>query len=129
MPPLKSGPCGLILGRTQLVAFRLIRSRSERRTQILPRFFAGRPPAPEDPNRFLAVCALVSDLYCPGYNPNQSVEKNSNPARVAAALQVDSAWIATAVRTELAKEKSKVKNESQPAQKVPTAKPARKPSR
>jgi Peptidase family M28 len=26
-------------------------------------------------NRFLVVCALVSDLYCPGYNPRQSLEK------------------------------------------------------
>ncbi len=24
-----------------------------------------------DLNRFLVVCALVSDLYCPGYNPRQ----------------------------------------------------------
>jgi hypothetical protein len=26
-----------------------------------------------DLNRFLVVCALVSDLYCPGYNPRQSL--------------------------------------------------------
>ena len=24
-----------------------------------------------DPKGFLVVCALVSDLYCPGYNPRQ----------------------------------------------------------
>src|SRR5436305_5875136 len=29
-----------------------------------------------DVNRFLVVCALVSDLYCPGYNPRQSLGKN-----------------------------------------------------
>jgi hypothetical protein len=34
-------------------------------------------------NRFLVVCALVSDLYCPGYNPRQSLEKTSNRARTA----------------------------------------------
>ena len=28
-----------------------------------------------DLNRFLVVCALVSDLYCPGYNPRQPLEK------------------------------------------------------
>src|SRR5438034_9436050 len=31
-----------------------------------------------DLHRFLVICALVSDLYCPGYNPRQSVDKNSN---------------------------------------------------
>ena len=36
-----------------------------------------------DLHRFLVVCALVSDLYCPGYNPRQSLEKNSNLARTA----------------------------------------------
>src|SRR5436853_2212350 len=29
-----------------------------------------------DVNRFLVVCALVSDLYCPGYNPRQSLGKD-----------------------------------------------------
>src|SRR5437667_10702359 len=33
-----------------------------------------------DLHRFLDVCALVSDLYCPGYNPRQALEKNSNLA-------------------------------------------------
>src|SRR5260370_4199385 len=28
--------------------------------------------------RFLVVCALVSDLYCPGYNPRQSLPQTSN---------------------------------------------------
>lgn len=34
-----------------------------------------------DLNGFLVVCALISDLYCPGYNPRQSLEKDSNLAR------------------------------------------------
>jgi hypothetical protein len=37
-----------------------------------------------DLNRFLVMCALVSDLYCPGYNPKQSLEKTSNLSRTAA---------------------------------------------
>ncbi len=82
-----------------------------------------------DLNRFLVICALISDLYCPGYNPRQPLEKNSNLAHAAARYKVDSAKIATGVRAELAKVKSKVKNESQPAQKAPTGKPARKQSR
>jgi len=55
-----------------------------------------------DLNRFLVICALVSDLYCPGYNPRQSLEKSSNLARTAARYRVDSAKITTTVRTDLA---------------------------
>jgi hypothetical protein len=68
-----------------------------------------------DVYRFLVVCALVSDLYCPGYNPRQSLEKNSNLARAAARYKLDSAKIATAVRAELSKPAKKVKHGSQPA--------------
>ncbi len=60
-----------------------------------------------DLNRFLAVCALVSDLYCPGYNPRQSLEKNSNLARTASRYKLDSAKIAHAVRTELSRKGSR----------------------
>jgi ParB family transcriptional regulator, chromosome partitioning protein len=57
--------------------------------------------ASADLNRFLVVCALVSDLYCPGYNPSQSLSKDSNLARTAARYKVDSAKLAAAVRQEL----------------------------
>src|SRR5260370_3678365 len=67
-----------------------------------------------DLNRFLVICALVSDLYCPGYNSRQSLEKNSNLARAAARYKLDSAKIATAVRAELSKPAKKVKHGSQP---------------
>jgi hypothetical protein len=68
-----------------------------------------------DVNRFLVVCALVSDLYCPGYNARQSLEKNSNLARTSARYKVDSAKIATGVRAELSK--VKVNGDGRPAQK------------
>jgi hypothetical protein len=61
-------------------------------------------------NRFLVVCALVPDLYCPGYNPRQPLEKSSNLART-----VDSAKIATGIRAELSK--AKVNGDGRPAQK------------
>jgi ParB family chromosome partitioning protein len=54
-----------------------------------------------DLNRFLVVCALVSDLYCPGYNPRQSLERNSNLARTAARYKLDTTRIAARVRAEL----------------------------
>jgi ParB family transcriptional regulator, chromosome partitioning protein len=66
-----------------------------------------------DLHRFLVVCALVSDLYCPGYNPHQPLAKDSNLARAAARYKVDSAKITAAVRTELSKAKAK-----SPAQKT-----------
>src|SRR5256714_5417535 len=42
-----------------------------------------------DVNRFLVVCAFVSDLYCAGYNPTQSPEKNSNLVRTGAPYKID----------------------------------------
>jgi ParB family chromosome partitioning protein len=55
-----------------------------------------------DLHRFLVVCALVPDLYCPGYDPRQPLAKPSNLARTAARYKVDTTKITTAVRTELA---------------------------
>ena len=60
-----------------------------------------------DLHRFLVVCALVSDLYCPGYNPAQALAKDSNLARAAARYKVDSAKITAALRTELTKARAK----------------------
>jgi ParB family transcriptional regulator, chromosome partitioning protein len=54
-----------------------------------------------DLNRFLVGCALVSDLYCPGYNLSQPLSKDSNLARTAARYKVESAKLAAAVREEL----------------------------
>ena len=66
-----------------------------------------------DLNRFLVVCALVSDLCCPGYNPRQSLAKDSNLARAAARYKIDAAKLATAVRVELSKPKSRAKHPAQ----------------
>ena len=82
-----------------------------------------------DVHRFLVVCALVSDLYCPGYNPKQSLAKDSDLARTAARYKIDSAKIATAVRAELSKAKARVKDESQAAKKPTTAISSRKSSK
>ena len=60
-----------------------------------------------DVNRFLVVCALVSDLYCPGYNPRQSLEKNSNLARMTARYKVDATKIVSTVRLELSRKTRK----------------------
>jgi ParB family transcriptional regulator, chromosome partitioning protein len=67
-----------------------------------------------DINRFLVVCALVSDLYCPGYNPKQSLEKNSNLARTAARYKVDAAKLGAAIQAEL----SDTKDRTMPAARI-----------
>jgi ParB family chromosome partitioning protein len=56
-----------------------------------------------DLQRFLVVCALVSDLYCPGFNPRQSLAKDSNLARTSSRYRIDAARIGAEVRAELAK--------------------------
>ena len=60
-----------------------------------------------DLHRFLVVCSLVSDLYCPCYNPRQVLAKDSNLIRTAVRYKVDMAKVAAAVRAELAKTKKK----------------------
>jgi hypothetical protein len=52
---------------------------------------------------FLVVCALASDLYCPGYNPRQPLGKDSNLARTAIRYKIDTAKVSATVREELAK--------------------------
>jgi ParB family chromosome partitioning protein len=56
-----------------------------------------------DLHRFLVVCALVSDLCCPGYNPKKSLAKDSNLASTAARHKVEVTKISLAVRVEVAK--------------------------
>ncbi len=60
-----------------------------------------------DLNRFLVVCALVSDLYCPGYNAKQSLAKDSNLARTAARHKVHTPKLAAVARAELSRPKTK----------------------
>jgi hypothetical protein len=74
-----------------------------------------------DLNRFLVVCALVSDLYCPGYNPRQSLPNDSNLARTAVRYKIDSLKIATAVREELSRGKDKTTEGTRPAKRLSTA--------
>jgi hypothetical protein len=56
---------------------------------------------------FFIVCSLVSDLYCPGYNPRQPLAKDSNLAQAAIRYKIDTGKLAVEVRTELSKKKEK----------------------
>jgi hypothetical protein len=70
-----------------------------------------------DVNRFLVICALASDLYCPGCN---SLPKDSNLARTASRYKIDTTKAAAAVREELAS--SGVRNTCQKPSKPTTRK-------
>jgi ParB family chromosome partitioning protein len=56
---------------------------------------------------FLVVCSLVSDLYCPGYDPKQSLAKECNLASAAARYKIDTAKLSSEVRAELSVKKEK----------------------
>jgi ParB family transcriptional regulator, chromosome partitioning protein len=56
-----------------------------------------------DLHRFSVVCALVSDLYCPGYDTRQTLAKDSNLARAASRYKIDSTKIVAGIRGELSK--------------------------
>jgi hypothetical protein len=58
-----------------------------------------------DVQHFLVACSLVSDLYCPGYNPRQLLAQDSNVTQAASRYTIDTAKLATEVRTELSKKK------------------------
>ena len=64
-----------------------------------------------DLNRFLVVCALVSDLYCPGYDRKQSLPKDSNLARAAARYKIATAKLLGQVRAEFSSTKIKANQE------------------
>ncbi len=79
-----------------------------------------------DVNRFLVVCALASDRYCPGYNPRQSLAKDSNLARTAARYKVDSAKIATTDRADLSSKMQIHRSKPHPGKRSPDASPSRR---
>ena len=78
---------------------------------------AVREMSAQDLQRFVVVCALVSDLYCPRLNPHQSLAKESNLARTAARYKIDPANTAD-VHAELSKSADKKAN-GKPKPKAP----------
>jgi ParB family chromosome partitioning protein len=70
-----------------------------------------------DLHRFLVICVLVTDLYCPGYDPKQCLAKHSNLARTAARYKIDTSQMVAATRAELSKLNKATKDGTTPAQK------------
>jgi hypothetical protein len=60
-----------------------------------------------DLNRFLVTCALVPDLYCPGYSSAESLSKEANLMRAAARYKVDASKVNAKVTTELSRKRKK----------------------
>jgi hypothetical protein len=54
-----------------------------------------------DLNRFIVTCALVPDLYCPGYSSAEPLSKETNLMRTAARYKVDASKITATVAAEL----------------------------
>jgi ParB family chromosome partitioning protein len=56
-------------------------------------------------NRFLVICALVPDLYCPGYGSAEDLSKKANLTRSAVCHKVDASKIIAKVSAELSKKR------------------------
>ncbi|HTY83160.1 MAG TPA: hypothetical protein VMB19_03030, partial [Silvibacterium sp.] len=56
-----------------------------------------------DLNRFMVTCALVADLYCPGYSSAEALSKESNLLQAAARYRVSASRVTSMVRMELSR--------------------------
>jgi ParB family chromosome partitioning protein len=56
---------------------------------------------------FLVICSLVSDLYCPGYNPRETLARDSNLAQTASRYKIDTAKLTSEVRADLIENRKK----------------------
>ena len=54
-----------------------------------------------DLNRFLVLCSLVPDLYCPGFSPSEILSKEANLMQAAARYKVNASKITARVTSEL----------------------------
>jgi hypothetical protein len=54
-----------------------------------------------DLNRFMVACALVPDLYCPGYSSAETLSKEANLMRTGVRYKVDASKITARVTAEL----------------------------
>ena len=62
-------------------------------------------------NRFLVTCALVPDLYCPGYNSAETLSKEANLMKASARYKVDASKVTAKVAAEFSrKRKSRKEN-------------------
>lgn len=73
----------------------------------------------DDLNRFIVTCALVPDLYCPGYSSAEALSKEANLVRTAARYKVDTSKITARVTAELSAKKKPARGKSRAASSRP----------
>jgi ParB family chromosome partitioning protein len=62
-----------------------------------------------DLNRFVVLCSLVPDLYCPGYSPSETLSKEANLMQAAIRYKVDASKVTATVTAELSAKQKRAK--------------------
>jgi hypothetical protein len=70
-----------------------------------------------DLNRFMLTCAVVPDLYCPGYSSAEALSKEANLMRTAVRYKIDTSRITAGVTAELSAKRKNRKAQSRNRQK------------
>ncbi|MGH9735493.1 MAG: hypothetical protein ACRD8A_12995 [Candidatus Acidiferrales bacterium] len=65
-----------------------------------------------DLNRFIVTCALVPDLYCPGYSSAECLSKQANLMRTAVRHKVKASKLTAKVAADLSKKRTNGKTQS-----------------
>jgi hypothetical protein len=60
-----------------------------------------------DLNRFVVMCSLIPDLYCPGYSSAETLSKEANLMRTAVRYKVDSSKVTARVAAELSRKRKR----------------------
>ncbi len=60
-----------------------------------------------DLNRFLVTCALVPDLYCPGYSSAETLSREANLMKACARYKVDASKVTAKVAAELSRKRKR----------------------
>lgn len=63
-------------------------------------------------NRFMVMCSLVPDLFCPGYSSAETLSKKANLMRMAGRYEIDDSKITARVTAELSAKRKDRKMQS-----------------
>ncbi len=80
-----------------------------------------------DLNRFMVTCALVPDLYCPGYSSAETLSKEANLTRTAVRYKVDASKVTTQVTADLSAKRSATRHKARLASSRGTRQTAKSP--
>src|SRR5712671_6998063 len=80
-----------------------------------------------DLNRFMVTCALVPDVYCPGYSSAETLSKEANLIRTAVRYKVDASKVTTQVTADLSAKRSATRHKARLASSRGTRQTAKSP--